>query len=646
MMRRWRVLALAAVLTAGIPASTSAGLLSTFGIVDAVPDYDAAKPGTWLQQIDTAGKYPKKPYAPEPKLIKPYLNATLPPEVAFALANGAHIARVEAARALCQSIVDKLLAQWKGPLPTVRVVITSEASYGAQANFTGDIFVNIGTFNANPAQGAASMDELALMLGHELSHFLLMHLSRKQFYQQATDFLGTAASIYATTQMFNKSHMEGNNLQVQGDQQMFMNAVVGGLAATMLVGDVFSPAWGRDNEEEADRMGVDLARAAGYRITDDEIQTFIGKHSDEEATRAARKERLKAMATLMILAAKTNRGTNQAASSLDLLLKVGGASLLDKVIDSIGGNEEHPDKALRLQHLQDYASKFEPEPAPGVKLAKADAKGFYAVAKRPEVQQVVNSAIAADHVFDLLTEYTRAKAAEAQVVNTTTGVTPVDNAAATQRGLKKKVDDQVKRDGDATPAKPTPAVPLPSACRGNAVTVAAPPPSAKGMISIDLRFPVDAAPYTWRIRGDWQQVSPGCSEGAVLDYDRSAKTDLATLDLMHKIVVEYAVTNNKHRIPEVYARYTKLIGTDLDFPDLAVADALIRGDQATAETKAADCLVYHDGTLWPTCEQLLGYDPTTPATPAKTPEGQKAFRDKSFDRTISSLTNLGGLFGN
>ncbi len=427
---------------------------------------------------------------------------------------------------------------------------------------------------------------------------------------------------------------------------MFMNVVVGGLAATMLVGDVFSPSWSRDNEEEADMIGVDLARAAGYRIDDTQIQDFIEKHSDEEATRTARRERLKALSTLMILAAKTNKSTDQASMSLDLLLKLGGASLLSKVVDSLGGNQGHPDRKAREKHLTDYADAVEPEPAPGTKLVALDAKGFMAVAGRPEVKQVVRSAITADDVFGVLTEYTKQKATEQQTANTTTGVTAVDSAAASQRNLNKKIDDQVKQTNAAKPAKAAPAGALPPACRGTIVSLPAPPPAVSGTIKVDLRFPVDAAPYTWRVRGDWQEMSPGCAASAVQDYDRSAHTDLATLDLMHKIVVEYAATNNSHRNPGTLPALHEADRDGSRFSDVAVADALIRADQVTAEVKAADCLGYEDGTLWPICMQLLGYDPTNKDTPAKTPQGQKAFIDKSIDRSFHSLTNMGGMFGN
>src|SRR5579884_579002 len=76
--------------------------------------YDGKNPGDWLTQIDAKAKFPK-PYAPEPTLLGAFTTASLGPEVAYAITTY-HTDFVTAADAqnLCQDIVDRLLAGWKG----------------------------------------------------------------------------------------------------------------------------------------------------------------------------------------------------------------------------------------------------------------------------------------------------------------------------------------------------------------------------------------------------------------------------------------------------------------------------------------------------------------------------------------------------
>jgi len=90
-------------------------------------------------------------------------------------------------------------------------------------------------------------------------------------------------------------------------------------------------------------------------------------------------------------------------------------------------------------------------------------------------------------------------------------------------------------------------------------------------------------------------------------------------------------------LPALYDRYTRLIGTDKDFPDLAVGAAMARHDLVTAEVKAADCYVYKQHSVYPACVKLLGYDPLAKGAKAKTPEGQKAFMSKGLEGSLSDL---------
>ena len=556
-------------------------------------------------------------------MLEPYAHASLGPAVAYELVKGANLADAQPAQRLCEQIIETLLVGWSGPKPSVHVRITSDADYGAHANFTGDIFVDIGTFNKDPTKGAQSEDELALMLGHELSHFLLLHQTRKQITQDLTEGVSTAASLYMTYSLVKNSHMDGRTLEVAADQRMYTQAVVGGLATTMLVGDMFAPSWDRSDESDADRMGLDLARRAGYHVGEEEIKHFIRKQSDEQASRSERMQKLQAVGTLMILAAKTGVSNSQDANWFNLL-KLCGAVALDKFFGSLSNEtKEHPDGLQRISDLTAYSDAIygsQNKDASG-KLVQAHTKDLNSVLTRPDIRGIVTSADTAEHVLELVVAYTNAQASA---------------SATLQSGATAQV----------TAAVSVPA--LPAVCTaGRFIRVAAPPSDAAGATTINAAFPNDSAPFTWRVRGDWQEISPACRARAAQDYNRSINSNYATIDLLRKVAAAYSGTANALQLPAIYDRYKGLIGTDQDFPDLAVAAAMARNDLAMAETKTAECYTYDNNSLYPVCTKFLGYDPLSKGVEAKTPEGKKAFSEKGLSGSLHDLFGGAGssIFG-
>ena len=602
-----------ALVAVAVTAGSSAGVLSALGLSSELPDYDKKIAKPWLTQIEEKKGFPEKPYAPRASTLAPYAKASVGPEIAWSMAQGFNFAAAPQAQAYCQTIVDKLLAAWNGPKPVVKAVITGEPFYGAKANATGDIFIAIGTFNADPSKGVQNEEELALLLGHELSHLLLLHQSNKQTLGDLTGLLSSAASIYTTATMFRSAGKGQRNAQQQAaDQQALLQSVVGGLATTMLVGDVFAPSYGRSDEAEADKMGLDLARAAGYSVGPDEIGAFLQKQSDDQVLRSARVERLKNASMVLYLKANEKDGKTSLGN---VGIALGGAMLFDGIMNGVATGKSHPDLAPRLKELNDYATAsygaVAPK-APGGRLKAKQVKGLAVVLKLPLIRSMVASANAGERVSEMLTTYSVASANAQPAATAKTAATPP--------------------------------LELPSPCAGPVVKLT---PKPGEVVTINVAFPMDNAPVTWRIRGDWQNVTQACRGRASQDYGRSISSGLARPSELHKVVEVYSGTNDRAKLPGIYARYLAIYGTDQDFLDLAVSSALARGDLVTAETKAADCYVHDGHRLYPVCAQLLGYDPLDKKTPAKTEQGKKAFQEKGLSGSLSDL--LGGsassLFG-
>jgi Zn-dependent protease with chaperone function len=321
------------------------------------PEYDTDKTKPFLKQIEDGRDFPKHPYQAPEKITSPYASSSLGPRVAYALINGKHFVEVPDVQAFAQSVVDRLLATWNGAKPSVRVWITGEPAYGAEAVPTGDILLSIGTFNPDAASGGiASVDELALLLGHELGHILLRHLDHIETMEKivaTTDLVSTGFTLAGT---FSKPQLIGGTLQVTSDQRLIDISTVGGLAATTLLSDTLAPSWARAQEFDADKIGLDLALRAGYVVGEDEITAFVTKHSEDQARRTAEIDAM---------------GATLKAFSNQSIPVVGNTGFLSQIFGPIGdraidgamrrlaeGNKDHPTLGERVAALTTYSEKF------------------------------------------------------------------------------------------------------------------------------------------------------------------------------------------------------------------------------------------------------------------------------------------------
>lgn len=165
-----------------------------------------------------------------------------------------------------QGIVTRLSKGWPGELPPLQVKITDSYGFGPSADPYGNLFVPLGML-----ENVGSEDEIAAMLGHEMSHVLLHHHDRAVAFQQQKEMLTTVASTVALATIAADTGVDRSSGTMKlfskdpaGTQKTIGNTVLYTGLANTFSDHVWSTAWGRSQEDQADLLGTDLMIRAGY----------------------------------------------------------------------------------------------------------------------------------------------------------------------------------------------------------------------------------------------------------------------------------------------------------------------------------------------------------------------------------------------
>jgi Zn-dependent protease with chaperone function len=574
--------------------------------------------GILLNQLERKDKLPKRPFAAPERLVRPYSGASLGAPVAYQLVQGTEFASAPAAQALAQSVVDRLLKGIKVPQPNIRVLIVAEPSYGAQAMETGLILVSLGTFNPDPTKGAASVDELALLLGHEVSHLLLGHMDKGRTMRGLVRALGYSASAFMSYSAVKDSRMVNGRFEARGDKGMIMRGLVGGLAASTLVGDLLTPSFDRGRELEADRLGVDLARRAQYVVTEGEVRNFVSRHAEDNLRRSQRMQNLQTV--LNVLTAEAGSALAQQVGDKGNLVKglisVVGGMLTEQLVKAIASQtRNHPNVEERKTFVVRYVQANYPDgdTGPGGQLLRRDVTGIRSVGGAPGFAATLEQVRRANDVRRLLSE--------AVPTSGTSGADPLASL------LRDTGAARAAASNATTPRK------------GRKAKPRAPAPAPQGSGA----FGTDAAAFTWEMQG-LVQMTRGDAGGAQVAWRRGLRSDYASLEMARRLGDAAPGTPPTAEIDGLVSRYNRLIGTSDPVLDLVVAAAMAKGQVAAAEMAAARCVTYDGGRLYPRCAALLGYNPLVKGTPAKTPEGAKAFAGKSMEKSFRDLLSITEIF--
>lgn len=178
-------------------------------------------------------------------------------DVDYARAEGLGLVPASPLDTYLNGVLAKLLAQSPVKHVPARVYVGASGDWAAKSTADANIYVALGTLLR-----VDNDDELAALLAHEASHVILGHADADvvQDAQQRAIQLSALAADAQDLIAGGKSPAEGgagtsvvNRMRVDEQSRAL-------LLSTMLL----SPAWTREQERDADRLGTDLLVRAGY----------------------------------------------------------------------------------------------------------------------------------------------------------------------------------------------------------------------------------------------------------------------------------------------------------------------------------------------------------------------------------------------
>jgi predicted Zn-dependent protease len=232
---------------------------------------DQVKPGTWSPSLHLEG-------GNDPKGTVFYL----PDGVTMTRMGFQGLAQNRTLENYLNGIVAKLLAYSPVKGAKVRVILIGDDAYGATQSMPDGIIAMPLRF----IHACESEDEIAWLLGHELSHILLRHHNADWVLEYQKTLLGTVENMLvltgATVNLVNKMGANTEAGMVSGLVEKYNKwATIVSLSTSTLY-----PAWSRSQEEEADLLGLDLIAKAGYSVDEaDQVLSQLEAWSGSEDKR-------------------------------------------------------------------------------------------------------------------------------------------------------------------------------------------------------------------------------------------------------------------------------------------------------------------------------------------------------------------------
>ncbi len=249
-----------------------------------------------------------------------------------------------------------------------KILIAANDQLDAGSTPDGNIFISSGYI-----RDIKSEDQLAALLAHELSHVLLRHHDTNvigRIQKQASGLLIYGVAMRNTLQTATGG--VAANLLSPSEKDALMK-----LELLIALNDMgLQPAWGRRQEAEADRLGMDLMIKAGYSYAGmldwlEMVAQWDKKQADIKATDTKSKQ--DAVQTLM------------ASGKFDESLKQGIDTALNGLVAQF--SNAHDDGEKRLEDIDGYFVSAYKEKAPQVALQTTALK----IAKeKPDVRGVMN----------------------------------------------------------------------------------------------------------------------------------------------------------------------------------------------------------------------------------------------------------------
>lgn len=250
-----------------------------------------------------------------------------------------------------------------------RVYVLASNDLEAYCTAAGNVYVSVGWLNS-----AESEDEIAALLAHEFGHVYLD-------YHQLESASLTADQLAMLTIV--------GILLARTVTKSNANSAAWGAAETALVSYVLGkrllvPAWGRQQEENADRFGATVSMRLGYSFTQG-FKAFLERQATWEQQNDERRdaERQRALEQVMQAAADQAREKSKvkgddvisgAMRDIEASLEAGRAGLVQNLSDGVNyllgrAGDAHPSSTTRLDSLTEQVAPLlagKPRPRPQV----------------------------------------------------------------------------------------------------------------------------------------------------------------------------------------------------------------------------------------------------------------------------------------
>ena len=274
------------------------------------------------------------------RVIDPYKNAQVGAHVAGYLDHDTILLDSPEMVTYLQSIATKLLAPWQGPVPEIKFLIRSTAEPCAYSDVQQTILVCSGFL-----QSLENEDQLAALLAHEISHVLLGHAqdaATRKVLPVGMEVVGTITAAVKQRQ----AGPATERLTPKAAQALETTQL-----ATTLWSDMLAPSWNRDQEREADRLGLDLMRAAGYNEG-----AFAAVLTQLDNVRHSRSDRMEAIKqTVVIKSAPKGTAKNTLAEAGQQLQEQATQAFINNLFDGVNNYAQDYDApSERLRLLQEY----------------------------------------------------------------------------------------------------------------------------------------------------------------------------------------------------------------------------------------------------------------------------------------------------
>ncbi|WDE11052.1 M48 family metallopeptidase [Thalassomonas haliotis] len=259
-----------------------------------------------------------------------------------------------------QNITDHIIKQWPGTPIKSKVVIVNSYTFGPYVDQFGVIHVPLGML-----ENVESEDEIASLLSHEVGHILLRHHERSEVVKSQQEYVKNIAStvVVVNTAKNTKLNKVGENYKLiytptEQSKNNTSKAAIYSYLINSLSDNVWSTAWARNQEDEADLLGLDLLVHSGYSPraashTLDRLSDFQGKQKSILNTFIDNKK--EALANAWQEGDMAALGQEASTTLLE-----GTVSLIDSTTDYLKKSHMSPaDRNLNLRHYirKEYRSK-------------------------------------------------------------------------------------------------------------------------------------------------------------------------------------------------------------------------------------------------------------------------------------------------